>query len=259
MVGATPERVHLLDLLDGGGGAAGRLPRSWPSSAASPSATTSAPASSSPTRSAGGSTTSCSSSSSAAAWRSASATASRRWCGWACCPASTATTARRGPRWRPTTGSATATPGSGSRFDADSPCVWTRGLDDDGAAVAPRRGQVPGRERASCSSGWSAAARSPRATSTPTDEPTEDWPHNPNGSPRGVAGICDPSGRLFGLMPHPDAYLYPFHHPHWRRRRRSGRRSRRGRRAGDLPQRRRRAAAAAAPPSGRQLFTTLQL
>ena len=51
----------------------------------------------------------------------------------------------------------------------------------------------------------------------PSGEPTEAWPHNPNGSPDGVAGICDPTGRLFGLMPHPDAYLYGFHHPHWMR------------------------------------------
>ena len=51
----------------------------------------------------------------------------------------------------------------------------------------------------------------------PDGRPTEAWPHNPNGSPRAVAGICDPSGRLFGMMPHPDAYLYPFHHPRWHR------------------------------------------
>ena len=52
--------------------------------------------------------------------------------------------------------------------------------------------------------------------------PTEEWPHNPNGSPGGIAGICDPSGRLFGLMPHPDAYLYPFHHPQWSKNRYCG-------------------------------------
>jgi phosphoribosylformylglycinamidine synthase len=51
----------------------------------------------------------------------------------------------------------------------------------------------------------------------PDGSPTETWPHNPNGSEGGVAGICDPSGRIFGLMPHPDAYLEPFHHPHWTR------------------------------------------
>ncbi|MDH3784096.1 MAG: phosphoribosylformylglycinamidine synthase subunit PurQ, partial [Acidobacteriota bacterium] len=46
---------------------------------------------------------------------------------------------------------------------------------------------------------------------------------NPNGSRGGVAGLCDPSGRLFGLMPHPDAYLYPFHHPRWRAQQDQGR------------------------------------
>ena len=56
----------------------------------------------------------------------------------------------------------------------------------------------------------------------PDGRPTEAWPFNPNGSENGVAGICDPSGRLFGLMPHPDAYLYPFHHPHWTKRRLAG-------------------------------------
>ena len=30
----------------------------------------------------------------------------------------------------------------------------------------------------------------------PNGKPTVEWPFNPNGSPRGVAGICDPSGRL---------------------------------------------------------------
>jgi phosphoribosylformylglycinamidine synthase len=49
--------------------------------------------------------------------------------------------------------------------------------------------------------------------------PTESWPENPNGSARGVAGVCDATGRVLGLMPHPDAFLYPWHHPDWPRRR----------------------------------------
>jgi phosphoribosylformylglycinamidine synthase len=48
--------------------------------------------------------------------------------------------------------------------------------------------------------------------------PTEAWPENPNGSARGVAGLCDASGRVLGLMPHPDAFLYPWHHPDYARR-----------------------------------------
>ena len=50
-------------------------------------------------------------------------------------------------------------------------------------------------------------------------KPTEAWPDNPNGSARGVAGLTDVSGNILGLMPHPDAVLYPWHHPDWPRRR----------------------------------------
>jgi phosphoribosylformylglycinamidine synthase len=32
-----------------------------------------------------------------------------------------------------------------------------------------------------------------------------------------VAGLCDPSGRIFGLMPHPERYVDPLHHPRWTR------------------------------------------
>jgi len=46
---------------------------------------------------------------------------------------------------------------------------------------------------------------------------TMKYPLNPNGSIEGVAGICDETGRLFGLMPHPEAYLHRTHHPRWTR------------------------------------------
>ncbi|MCL2120061.1 MAG: phosphoribosylformylglycinamidine synthase subunit PurQ [Planctomycetaceae bacterium] len=40
---------------------------------------------------------------------------------------------------------------------------------------------------------------------------------NPNGSDGNAAGICDESGRVFGLMPHPERYIDPLQHPHWPR------------------------------------------
>ncbi|MCB2146926.1 MAG: phosphoribosylformylglycinamidine synthase subunit PurQ [Deltaproteobacteria bacterium] len=43
------------------------------------------------------------------------------------------------------------------------------------------------------------------------------FPHNPNGSLVDIAGICDPSGRIFGLMPHPEAYNHVTNHPDWAR------------------------------------------
>lgn len=43
------------------------------------------------------------------------------------------------------------------------------------------------------------------------------YPDNPNGSIEGIAGICDPTGRIFGLMPHPERYIQIEQHPRWRR------------------------------------------
>ena len=50
-----------------------------------------------------------------------------------------------------------------------------------------------------------------------TGAPAINYPDNPNGSPDAIAGICDPSGRLFGLMPHPEAFLHRTNHPRWTR------------------------------------------
>ncbi|MCE2792112.1 MAG: phosphoribosylformylglycinamidine synthase I [Planctomycetota bacterium] len=40
---------------------------------------------------------------------------------------------------------------------------------------------------------------------------------NPNGSVLDVAGLCDESGRVFGLMPHPERHIHRTHHPRWTR------------------------------------------
>ncbi len=46
-----------------------------------------------------------------------------------------------------------------------------------------------------------------------------EFPFNPNGSVYDIAGICDPSGRVFGLMPHPEAFNHWTNHPDWTRNR----------------------------------------
>ena len=43
------------------------------------------------------------------------------------------------------------------------------------------------------------------------------FPENPNGSMANVAGCCDTTGRVFGLMPHPERFLDPTNHPNWTR------------------------------------------
>ncbi len=41
------------------------------------------------------------------------------------------------------------------------------------------------------------------------------FPDNPNGSMGDIAGVCDPSGKIFGLMPHPEAFNHFTNHPDW--------------------------------------------
>jgi phosphoribosylformylglycinamidine synthase len=47
--------------------------------------------------------------------------------------------------------------------------------------------------------------------------PTQAYPANPNGSPGAVAGVCDETGRVFGLMPHPERHILGVQHPRWTR------------------------------------------
>jgi phosphoribosylformylglycinamidine synthase len=46
---------------------------------------------------------------------------------------------------------------------------------------------------------------------------TVPYPENPNGSARNTAGVCDRTGRVLGLMPHPERYIDRTQHPRWTR------------------------------------------
>lgn len=47
--------------------------------------------------------------------------------------------------------------------------------------------------------------------------PTQEYPDNPNGSLNAIAGICDPTGRILGIMPHPERFVRKTDRPNWRR------------------------------------------
>lgn len=47
--------------------------------------------------------------------------------------------------------------------------------------------------------------------------PTQNYPDNPNGSFGAIAGITDPTGRILGMMPHPECFVRREQHPNWRR------------------------------------------
>ncbi|MDP1809623.1 MAG: phosphoribosylformylglycinamidine synthase I [Actinomycetota bacterium] len=99
--------------------------------------------------------------------------------------------------------------------DPAGKCVFTRGLKnviylpvrhgegrfvigDDGLAALKSAGQV--------------ALRYVDAAGSPGD-----YPINPNGSVDDIAGISDATGRVFGLMPHPEVFIRPTQHPRWTR------------------------------------------
>ena len=47
--------------------------------------------------------------------------------------------------------------------------------------------------------------------------PTQKYPENPNGSLNAIAGVVDPTGRIFGMMPHPEKFVDVTQFPNWRR------------------------------------------
>ena len=99
--------------------------------------------------------------------------------------------------------------------DADSPCVWTKGVGDFECPSRHGEGKLIFESDDHLRRAWPRHTRCPCVTRTPRAQATEDWPANPNGSRQGAAALCDESGRIFGLMPHPEAYLYPENHPRW--------------------------------------------
>lgn len=48
--------------------------------------------------------------------------------------------------------------------------------------------------------------------------PARGYPDSPNASIEDIAGVCDETGRVLGLMPHPERNITPWHHPQWTRR-----------------------------------------
>ncbi len=108
------------------------------------------------------------------------------------------------------------------RFEPLSPCVFTRGLDRMPLPIRHGEGRLYTPDRALLDRIETAGGVACRYADPATGAPAVDFPWNPNGSLNAIAGLCDPTGRVFGLMPHPEAYLYPENHPQWDRQRTTG-------------------------------------
>lgn len=101
------------------------------------------------------------------------------------------------------------------RFESNSPCVFTRGLSFMPLPIRHGEGKVFTLDKELLRRLEAAGCVPCRYADPATGKATQRFPHNPNGSLNAIAGLCDPTGRVFGMMPHPEAYLYPENHPLW--------------------------------------------
>lgn len=136
---------------------------------------------------------------------------------------------------------ATLAPNASNRFECrwvwlepqpDSVCVFTGGA-SSGTAVritcpvahgegrfVPAEG-VLSRLRASGQIALTYVSEGGDSTSA-AGESSVDYPANPNGSVADIAGICNESGNVLGLMPHPEDHIVPWQRPGWTRGRAGG-------------------------------------
>ncbi len=89
-----------------------------------------------------------------------------------------------------------------------SPCVWTEGLPPLELPIRHGEGRFVAADEARLDALESRGLVALRYAG-----------RNPNGSSRAIAGVTDPSGMVLGLMPHPECFIWPEHHPRWRRER----------------------------------------
>ena len=104
-------------------------------------------------------------------------------------------------------------------FDSESPCIWTKGIQRIECPV--RHGE--GRFVMPTDADLDHLSTNHQLTVRYVDPSTElgsglsddllPFPLSPNGSMRNIAGICDPTGLVFGLMPHPEAFYTMWLHP----------------------------------------------
>lgn len=97
------------------------------------------------------------------------------------------------------------------RVNQQSPCIFTQGIDRLYLPAAHAEGKVVADPE---------VLPQLNVVLYYTDEQgntSAGYPYNPNGSVNNIAGICDKSGRIFALMPHPERHIRGSQHPRWTR------------------------------------------
>jgi len=95
------------------------------------------------------------------------------------------------------------------RVNENTPCIFTRGITTMYLPVAHGEGKVVMIEDGMLNVALYYADENGNTNAG--------YPYNPNGSIDDIAGICDASGRIFALMPHPERFVRWSQHPRWTR------------------------------------------
>jgi phosphoribosylformylglycinamidine synthase len=96
-----------------------------------------------------------------------------------------------------------------------SPCLMTRGLEGQEITLPIAHGEG----KFFCDETTMATIEQHNLVAlryTYKESVTEQYPFNPNGSLHAIAGVCDETGRIFGMMPHPERFVERYHYPQWR-------------------------------------------
>ncbi len=106
------------------------------------------------------------------------------------------------------------------KTDKESPCVFTKGIDLIRMPIRHGEGKFVADDDilAEIEDNHLAPFRYADSEGNIATE----FPLNPNGSLNSIAGVCDSTGRVFGLMPHPEAFLSPFNAPDWTKKKLEG-------------------------------------
>ncbi|SPD71767.1 Phosphoribosylformylglycinamidine synthase 1 [uncultured Desulfobacterium sp.] len=102
------------------------------------------------------------------------------------------------------------------RVNQNSHCIFTKGIKTMDLPVRHGEGKIVADDD-TISALFSNNQVAMQYADESGDQANGAWPFNPNGSIKDIAGICDKSGRIFGLMPHPEAFNHYTNHPGWTR------------------------------------------
>ncbi|TWT95992.1 Phosphoribosylformylglycinamidine synthase [Botrimarina colliarenosi] len=100
-------------------------------------------------------------------------------------------------------------------------CVFLKGIEQIEMPIAHAEGNIAVRDAAALDTLTSGGRIVLRYTGADGGEPNG-FPENPNGATANAAGLTDSTGRVLGLMPHPERFLFATQHPQWTRKKAAG-------------------------------------